>query len=283
MEVLYLDRLFAVNLLIDYCVLLAAARVCGVVLRRGRYALAALVGAAYASVLVLPGCGWLGSGWMKLALGVLLSLIAFGGEPELWRCTAVFFAVAALFGGAVYAATLLAGGDPLRGTLMPLPWRVFALAFGVSYAAVSLVFRRRMRRAAREIRPVTVTVGGRTACLQGLRDSGNDLHDPVTLLPAAVADRAALTEQLGLPALPDDPAEAITVLCGRGIKARLLPYRGLGAAGLLPAFRPDRAEVDGREEALLIALSPAPLREPGCQILLPPASEETLSAALSRR
>ena len=34
MEVIYIDSLFALNFLIDYCILLASARVCGVVLRR---------------------------------------------------------------------------------------------------------------------------------------------------------------------------------------------------------------------------------------------------------
>ena len=68
MDVIYLDRLFGLNLLLDYCLMLASARVCGVVLRRGRYLLAALTGALYAAVMVLPGCGWLGSGAMKLAL-----------------------------------------------------------------------------------------------------------------------------------------------------------------------------------------------------------------------
>lgn len=82
MDVIYLDRLFGLNLLLDYCLMLASARVCGVVLRRGRYLLAALTGALYAAVMVLPGCGWLGSGAMKLALGAAMALIAFGGEAH---------------------------------------------------------------------------------------------------------------------------------------------------------------------------------------------------------
>ena len=45
MDVIYLDSLFGLNLLIDYCLVLASARVCGVVLHRWRYALAALIGA----------------------------------------------------------------------------------------------------------------------------------------------------------------------------------------------------------------------------------------------
>lgn len=103
MDVIYLDSLFGLNLLIDYCLVLASARVCGVVLHRWRYALAALIGALYAALMVLPGCGWLANGAMKLALGAAMALIAFGGEAHLVRCTVVFFAVSAAFGGAVYA------------------------------------------------------------------------------------------------------------------------------------------------------------------------------------
>ena len=112
MDVIYLDRLFGLNLLLDYCLVLASARVCGVVLHRGRYLLAALTGALYAAVMVLPGCGWLGSGAMKLALGAAMALIAFGGEAHWARCAVVFFAVSAAFGGAVYAASMLAGVSP---------------------------------------------------------------------------------------------------------------------------------------------------------------------------
>lgn len=90
MDVIYLDSLFGLNLLIDYCLVLVSARVCGVVLHRWRYALAALIGALYAALMVLPGFGWLANGMMKLALGAAMALIAFGGEAHLVRCTVVF-------------------------------------------------------------------------------------------------------------------------------------------------------------------------------------------------
>ena len=266
MEVLYLDRLLAVNFLIDYCLLLAAGRVCGACLRRGRFALAALLGAAYAGLGVLPGWGWLLHPAMKLALGCLMALVAFGAEPGLGRCTAVFFAVAALFGGGVYAASLLAGSDPLRGSVAPLTLRVFALSFAVCYTAVALLFRRRARQNARVLRPVTVRFEGREAHIPGWRDSGNDLHDPVSGRAAAVADRRALASLL--PALPEDPVAAFEQLQGKGT-FRLLPYRAVGAGGLLLAFRPDEIEVDGKKENLLVALSPTPVGDGAGQIILP--------------
>ena len=265
MEVLYLDRLIAVNFLIDYCLLTASGRVCGAQLRRGRFALAALIGALYAGAGVLPGRAWLLHPMMKLSVGCLMALVAFGGEQGLGRCTAVFFAVAALFGGGVYAASLLAGADPLRGSVAPLTFRVFVLSFAVCYASVSLLLRRRAKRADRVLRPVIVRFGGGEVCLPGWRDSGNDLHDPVTGMPAAVADRRALSALL--PELPDDPVAAFERL--RGGAFRLLPYRAVGAGGLLLAFRPDAVEVDGKREELLVALSPTPVGDGAGQIILP--------------
>ena len=135
MDVIYLDSLFGLNLLIDYCLVLVSARVCGVVLRRWRYALAALIGALYAALMVLPGFGWLANGMMKLALGAAMALIAFGGEAHLVRCTVVFFAVSAAFGGAVYAASMLAGVSPGSGALVTVSGRVLALSFAACYAA----------------------------------------------------------------------------------------------------------------------------------------------------
>ena len=249
MDVIYLDSLFGLNLLIDYCLVLASARVCGVVLHRWRYALAALIGALYAALMVLPGCGWLANGAMKLALGAAMALIAFGGEAHLVRCTVVFFAVSAAFGGAVYAASMLAGVSPGSGALVTVSGRVLALSFAACYAAVSL---------------------------KALRDSGNDLHDPVSGLPAAVVERAAVLPLFpALHALPDDAVqtlEALSALPECTGRVVLLPYRAVGVAGaLLPAFRPDSVRIDGMPEPMLLALSAQALTSDGAfAMVLPP-------------
>ena len=230
MDVIYLDSLFGLNLLIDYCLVLASARVCGVVLHRWRYALAALIGALYAALMVLPGCGWLANGGIKLALGAAMALIAFGGETHLVRCTVVFFAVSAAFGGAVYAASMLAGVSPGSGALVTVSGRVLALSFAACYAAVSLVFRRRAKAADREVRTVTVTLAGRSVTLKALRDSGNDLHDPMSGLPAAVVERAAVLPLFpALHALPDDAVQTLEALGERDRQIILLRF-GIGGA-----------------------------------------------------
>lgn len=90
METIYIDRLFILNFICDYLILLGSARVCGVLLRRLRYAVAALFGAAYAVASVFPSFAFLTLLPIKLASGVLMALIAFAKEPKFWRCAAVF-------------------------------------------------------------------------------------------------------------------------------------------------------------------------------------------------
>lgn len=269
MEVLYLDQLFVVNFLVDYCILLAAARISDVPLRRKRYLLAALTGAIYAALSVLPGLTWLALAPAKAASGMLLALIAFGGERRFWRCAVVFFAAAALFGGAVYALSLAAGSSAPGAALQRVRLRVLIPTFAVCYALVTTIFRHRMQSAQRMILPVTLTVNGRTLALRAIRDSGNVLRDPVTGLRVAVISAAVLRDVLG--AFPDEPIAAVQALRGQVAGPRLLPYSAVGVSGgLLAAFRPDRLSVAGKDEELLLALSPTPVSvDKEYELLLP--------------
>ena len=79
MEVLYLDRLIAVNFLIDYCLLLAAGRVCGAYLHRGRFALAALV------------CGLCWETWNYYALAKWIYSVPFVHRFQIWEMPLIGF------------------------------------------------------------------------------------------------------------------------------------------------------------------------------------------------
>ena len=82
MKILYLDVLFFLNFLTDYLLCLCSGRLCGLVLRRRRYLLAALFGAVYALIAAFPGGSFLTRPILKLAAGLLMAWIAFGGEAR---------------------------------------------------------------------------------------------------------------------------------------------------------------------------------------------------------
>ena len=73
--------------------------------------MAALAGGAYAVAVFLPGWAFLAETPAKIAAGVLLSVLAFGGEEKLLRLTLLLFAVSCGLAGCVLALGLLAGSE----------------------------------------------------------------------------------------------------------------------------------------------------------------------------
>lgn len=258
MKVVYIDSLFLLNLAADYLLCLGAGRICALQLKRWRYFAAALFGAAYAAAAVLPGLSLLSRAYFKLPAGLIMGLIAYGAERSPLRCTAVFFAVSAAFGGALWALSLATGG----GGAAPLSLRSLLLSFALCYGLFRLIFRK--RAALMEKRLVSVEAGfmGRTARFTALLDTGNSLSDPASGAPVMIACTHALS-----PLLPDtaalfsklSPVELMELSAAmpelRG-RLRLIPYTAVGASGLLPVFRPDSVSLDGKEKkGLLIAVS----------------------------
>ena len=76
--VVYLDALFGVNFLMNYLLLVGAARLSAVQIRRGRLAAAAALGGLYAVGVYLPQLQWLQASGMKLVVAACMVLCAFG-------------------------------------------------------------------------------------------------------------------------------------------------------------------------------------------------------------
>ena len=269
MNEIYADELLALNFLVDYLLLLSAARLRGAPLRRGRFASGAAVGAVYALIAVLPGWGWVNVLPVKMAVSFLMALTAYSWaeQPGAWLW---FLALSAGFGGAVFAAAMLAGQN-MENLYVPVSGRILLLSLGVCYAAIRLFFGRFLQRRERVILPVTLTFQGRHTTFRALVDTGNNLHDAVTGLPVMVADRSVIEPLLPAEAAAilntTDPAaqlQALAAIPGLKGRFRLVPYTTVGTGrGLLLCFRPDALTVDRRPRAMLAALSPTPLSDDG--------------------
>ena len=244
MTVVYIDSVFFLNTLMDYLLVLSAGRLAGIPLRRGRYLLAALAGGAYAAAVFLPGLGFLAAGPVKLAAGVLLSLIAFGGEAHFFRLTLLLFSVSCAMAGCVLALGLVTGNQvpAERGIFYTdISAGILLAAAGGAYLVLAVVFRAAVKHGLQgELVPVRVCVSGKTAGLTALLDTGSGLRGPCDGRPDLL-----------------DPLRQIAP----ELRPRLLPYQAVGTAqGLLLAIRMDWAEIAGeRCPGLTAALSPTAL------------------------
>ena len=272
--IVYVDSVFVLNTLMDYLLVLCTGRLAGVRLRRGRYALAAVLGGAYAVAVFLPGCGFLGLLPVKVAVGVILSLIAFGAEARLLRLTLLLFAVSCAMAGCVLGLGLLAGGGVpvVRGVFYTdVSAKVLLIAAAAAYLVLTVVFRAAARHGlGGELVDIRVCVNGRIAALTALLDTGSALRDPVTgaavLVVSPGALDGALPPQAGrllTPELLRFPPDLLEPLeqAAPGLRWHLVPYRAVGVpGGLLLAVRSDWTEISGeRHPGLPVAFSPTAL------------------------
>ena len=266
MRVIYIDTLFFTNLIINYFLLLGAAKICGIAALRRRLWLGAALGGAYAVLCALPRLAVLSHVLINVPIAGVMLLLAFGwrrlaGGRRLMRVALVFFALAMCAAGAVTAIGLLAGGQP-----DPVSLRVLVITFGVCYAATTLVFRRAGREPG-QMREVKIEALGRSVTLRALVDTGNSLTDPLSGAKVCVVCAHDLLQIIpGHQRLrfedavkSGNPGALITLnALPCGISFRLVPYSAVGtASGLLLAFRPERITVDGKESRdLIVAVSP---------------------------
>lgn len=275
MTVIYVDTLFLLNALVDYLLLLCAARLAGEPLKRLRFALGAVLGGGYAVAIFLPGLGFLERPACRLAAAVLMVLAAFWGSRRLGRQVLIFFALSCAFAGGVLAISML-GGQGLslnRGVIYSgMDLKIVLLSAAGCYAVLSLLLQKAVRHTSftGELKAVRLELEDRTVELTALTDTGNTLTDPVTGQGVMVAEGERLLPLFAASQRPSvqelrDPAGALERLTGAGGHFRLLPYRAVGVdRGLLLAVRVDRAVVDGEDRgAMVVALSPTPVSDGG--------------------
>ena len=252
----YADEAFIINAAADYILLLTSARICDAEVKRLRLGAAAILGGLYgAAGYIAP----LRHPLAILAAGVLVSLIAFGGEKKLMRLTLVFFAVSAAFGGGAAALMQLTGG---RMELTSL-----TAVFIVCFIVMTLIFRR-AARCEGAVSELSISFRGRGICVKALHDTGNSLSDPISGKRVAVislddslrlfgSEKPIISELRSIGA-----AEVMRRLADS--RFRLVPYSAVGVkSGLMLAFLPDEVTVDGKKQNIIIGLSPSPVTDGG--------------------
>ena len=262
MTVVYVDLLFLLNLVTNYLLLLGSGRVVGAALKRIRIALAAGFGAIYAVMIFLPGMTWLALLPIKLSSGVLMVLIAYGGERRMVRAAVAFLAASAGLAGMVLAIELLGGTSLLleNGVLYSeIDLRLLLLIAIICYCILSLFFRRTGSHARHEFVTLKVELLYGFTEVTALLDTGHSLADPVTNQPVVVVDTAAIAHLIPVKIDPANPVEGVKKCRLAGINGvRLIPYRAVGTdCGILLAMQSKSVTIGERRlGALLIALAP---------------------------
>ena len=236
------------NALMNLCIFLLAAALCGMRVRFWPLLLFSAGGAVYAllSLFLLPV---LQNVWVKLASFVLLGLpLRERGTPLLLNTVCVLLS-AAMVGGAVVCLTLMTGGTvQARGTVVgTVRLRTaligLALALLLPRAVRGLLSKRRCEAL---YTPLTVCLNGTSVTYVALVDTGNALIEPISGLPIVLLENADVK------------------------KERVVVYRTQGGEGVLFAARPKSVRLPAYGNACVdcyVARAMQPI--PGANAILP--------------
>jgi len=262
----YADAVFVLNFAVNYLLLRASARLGGAAIRKKRLLCGALLGAAYAVAVYLPGLRWLSSLPVKLLCAAGMIVLTFGRRRSAIRLAAVFGGMTLVLCGAVYGVEVLRGGQAhYRADALFYPVTFFSLL--LTAAAVSFATRLLLPKltfAADSVLPVTLRLGGRTVRLSALRDSGNTLSDPVSGEPVLTVYWKAVRALFPFAFSAEDVASpAALALQLQAYAPRLIPYSAVGvSSGLLLAIHCE-ITLNDQTKTGLVALSPTPVSSRG--------------------
>ena len=277
MQVIYIDSLFLLNTAVNYLLLLCAGRLTGEVLCRWRIGLGAVLGGVYACAIFFPNTDFLLHPLVKIAIGVSMLLVAYGGVQRFLRISLVFFAVAAAFGGGIFAIELLGGqGLSLNNGIFysNMDLKLILLSSAGCYVLLTFIFQRTAKHTtvSRDLLSATLTLGVKQVNLVALVDTGNTLTDPHTNRPVMVAEGAKLGALFPTGTAPtvaqlSNPVTAMEELNHPQLRGRcrLLSYQSVGVScGMLLALRVDNVVVGGVDYGgILVALSPTGVSDGG--------------------
>ena len=244
----YLDLVMVLNFLVDFCLLQGTNRLSGFPAEVKRSAAAALVGAVYAGVCLLPGFAYFRSLLWRSVSFAVMSVIAFGWNRMAVRKAGVFLLLSLAMGGLALSIgreawlSLLLSGAGL--------WMLCLGVFSEGLCPQSYI-------------PLELSWGNNRLNLTALRDTGNTLRDPISGEQVLVLSAEAARRLTGLTeAQLRKPLETLSSRPVPGLQ--LIPYRAVGTgAGFLLGLRLENARVDGKPKSIVAAFAPEGLGQDG--------------------
>ena len=262
MPTVYIDVLFAVNLLINYILINGCGILSGLKRNKVRMAFGAFVGACYAVLIFFPDFSILYTTISKMLISMVIVAASFPfySVKSYIKSLLIFYIVSFGFGGCVLAVFYFSDIGAKLGAVYSngvfyfnLPWTVLVLSGVFFYCAVKLceALSARIYHGANLKKRLRLCLGNNSAEVTALLDTGNALIDPVSLSPVIIAEYKAIK-----PLFPEDirnglermGSENLTWIMEevsqKGLHTRLIPFSSLGKEnGMLLGFVPDRAEI----------------------------------------
>lgn len=268
---IYLDLIFLLNFLIDLLLLWMTALLRKKEWKLWRLVLAAMLGASYVFFLFIPGLALTHSFLTKIIYSTIMLFIAFGYKSiqQFLYSALLFYFVSFATGGGMLALhfMLQTNHQVIQGVLAtysggygdPISWLFVLFSFPLLlwFSRTQWHKVEQKKLSGSYLAQITVKIHQQELTLQGLIDTGNHLHDPISKKPVILIEPDPLFTLFELHApihKHTDGLELMEVLAETSLANRLsiIPYRSAGKAfDTLVAVKPDSVKIEYNQESFV--------------------------------
>lgn len=271
--VVYADILIILNILVDYFLLLASAKLLHINPRIIRLLAGAAIGGVSSLYIFAPDLGFFIGLLFRAAVCALMVLAVFGFKniKTFLRGCGVLFLVTCGYGGIMTAVWnfLKPNGMTVVNSVVyfnisPAVLIIASVAAYILFMVFSAVFSKTSKFAERC--EITVSADGGSITMEGIIDTGNSVEDIFGSSEVIIADKTYVKNLFG----------DINPVTNENIKSRyrLLPCGTVSGGGTLEGFRCDNAFITDGERSVklerpILAVSKTPLNDDYSAIVNP--------------
>ena len=245
LKIIYADILLAINLAVDYLVLFGTARLAGARFIRIKGLLAAGIGAVYSLVILFdfPGMFFAAT---KFAVSAVMIFISFGKRKagEFFRLLLIFYICGFLFSGFMMLINSAVNEESffIKSGIVYFEFSAMGIVLsGTAAFFVTEVFRRLFGNGRNDETSVAkIFFGGKCSVLKVLIDTGNNLSDPFSGTPVAVASPESLEKILPEKLLSAAGKKDLSTEFG----FRYIPCKTISGSVLIPALKPEKVVLE---------------------------------------
>ena len=276
--VIYADVLVALNLFVNYFLLLAAKKMLRYEARTQNIVLSSLVGGLYSLTVYLQGVPKLLQILMNISVLTLMTVICF--RPKSFKLflkeLLCFIGVNTAFAGIMLAVWLFFTPEGMfynnSIVYFDIDIKLLVISTLACYLILRLIFMF-AKRSAPEDKVISVTLikNGRAVSVNALLDTGNTLKDAFTGNEVAVADEAVIRNLLGFSLDTYISREKAGLYNSERLNIRLIPVTTVSSEALLPAVKVDEIILNNTNTAvknLLVAQSKSKIKNGEYQLIL---------------
>lgn len=251
----YIDILIALNIFVNYFLLLETSFITNEKTNRVRLLLASTLGGLYSLIIIFPKINNVFSIFLKLLFSTTIILSAFKikNVRHFLRLFSTFFIVNFIFAGVMFAIWIAFKPNSMQFNNGAVYFDINILALTMMtifcYIIVTILTKLSRRKSSIDkIIDISIEFEGKVAKGKALIDTGNSLCDTFTGYPVIVAEynfvSDILPQELNSYIKNASNLDTLSISDKYKSKIRIIPFSSIGGEGILKAFRPDSIKIN---------------------------------------